>query len=183
MAKTLLDLYNLALVRAGNPPIISTEESSRAADVCRRFYPESRDEVLRMYDWSSAIRRIRPAAVAVSDLDDHEYAYRLPVDCVKLVSTKPESNSIIEGNFIYSDTADIIIRYVARVEDPSQFDDLLFKCITLRLAGELCVHLVQKPALNEFILKELATILPSAMNESGIEAKKSSDQNKFWDQV
>jgi len=183
MAKNLIDMFNLALVRAGSPTIVSPTEEGNKADMCRRLYPEARDEVLRMYDWPSVIKRVNLAKITSTDLDQYVYAYQLPSDCVKVIITIPESNYVIESGKLYSDTDNLAIKYSMGGDDPTTYDDLLFKCISLNLAAQLTIYLIQKPALNQVILQQLAATIPSAMNEAGIEGKKTTKQNLYWDEM
>jgi hypothetical protein len=187
MAKTMLDLINLALVRVGNAPLASLSGSGRAENIAQRLFPEARDEVLRLTHWTCAIARSHLDQVISGDMDEYGYAYALPTDCVMVIATIPAGPYLIEGTTLYSDYSDTVaplgLRYIKRIENPTLMDDLLYKSIGLRLAGMLAVHLVNKPDLQAIINQELAAVLPMAMNQSGIESTGQPQATQYWDEM
>jgi hypothetical protein len=187
MGKTLLDLVNLALVRVGNPELSSLDGTGRAEVLSKRLYLESRDEVLRMSQWACAQKRTYLAQIPSTDLDPYEVAYAVPLDAVMVHETIPNGEYRIEGGTLFSDYLDTSspmgVRYTSRLENPMQFDDLLFKAIGLRLAFHLAIYLVNKPQLQQSIMADLQGILPLAMNQSGIEGSGQPQATQYWDEM
>lgn len=54
---TDIDIVNLALTKLGEEPISNIAGSSKAETLGARWYPVVRDEVMRMFPWSSLIAR------------------------------------------------------------------------------------------------------------------------------
>lgn len=53
-----LTIWNLGLARTGDDATVtSPSERSRAAELCRQFYPVARDSLLEMHDWNFATTR------------------------------------------------------------------------------------------------------------------------------
>ena len=50
-----VDLCNNALGQLGEDSITSLDDNSKKARLCKRFYPDARDTVLRAYPWRCAI--------------------------------------------------------------------------------------------------------------------------------
>ena len=163
-----VDICNLALTRLGHKMITSLVENTKASELCTLHYPMTRDAVLRAHPWNFAISR---ATLALSStIPNHEFAYRhaLPSDCLKVIRTNWEADGSagaavygfpgimggtwdimeyrLEGRFIASNETTVKIEYVARIEDPTQFDTLFTDMLAQRLAAELSMSLTDNQA-------------------------------------
>lgn len=78
-----VEICNLALsnIRAGS--INSLDEGSLQAQVCKLKYPILRDRCLREITWTFN-RKIKPLALVTDEIFNWAYAYKYPVDCLKI---------------------------------------------------------------------------------------------------
>ena len=85
---TKLDICNRALAVIGHDRTIESQgETTAEANLCNRFYPAARDNVLAAYDWEFA------AVEQEVDLQNEESEWTIPEGCVKVVSvTDPDGN-------------------------------------------------------------------------------------------
>jgi hypothetical protein len=100
------DMVNLALTRIGRKDYIgSIYEGSEAAVVALRIYSETRDEMLRAYDWGFAERNINMTLLkqapttgyfppntwnpATNPPPPWLFEYTYPSDCLKVRAVKP----------------------------------------------------------------------------------------------
>ena len=90
---SVLEIYNLALLRLGQETMASVDETGRAGNMCRLNYPLLRDAVLRAHPWNFAVRRAALAQIAVTPAFEFDYAYALPTDpyCLKVLRTDWEA--------------------------------------------------------------------------------------------
>ena len=159
MTSTVVGLCNLALTRLGHNQISSLSENSKGATLCTLHYPQVRDALLRAHPWNFALKRVELAQDATTPNHEFDYRYALPFDCLKVIRTDWEANGFsstaiygfpglngyaneaipyrIEGRYLLVNEATVSIEYIARIEDPAQFDDLFADCLAQRLAAEL----------------------------------------------
>lgn len=132
------DIVARAFAKAGEEPITESEweeGTSNRVRVVRDFYHATILEALSSYDWTSQKKRVH---LELIDLDTEEnlttfdYMYALPADCAKVVGLLGNDDYIVEGGFIYTDTADAVLIYITNyftgkrkyeeVEDPKEAD-------------------------------------------------------------
>jgi hypothetical protein len=149
----LLDIYNVALLRAGAPPLVSVFDESKARRDCDQFYKVRRPSLLRRYRWRFAIRRARLTPVAGAPAFGYPKAMRLPADCNTVIGASPYEDSgrelltgamttyRLEGQDLITDCDEMFIVYVADVDNPEQFDPLFTEALTFFMAGDLSLSI------------------------------------------
>jgi len=161
---TEIDICNLALRKVGAQTIMALDEASENARLCRQFYPRVRDTVLRLYPWNCATRRAKLTALSEAPAFGWAKQYPLPVDC--LFVQRMEYQDIpfkIEGRMLLTDWAEANIIYTARLEDVSQYDNLLVQAIYTMLAAEISTSLRQDAKMYQGLMDELMMrVLPLA---------------------
>ena len=138
-----LTICNLALGRLGAASILDLNGTQKEAQACRLFYQPSLDEVLRCHPWNFAIRRADLTADPIDPSFGWAKSYALPSDCLRVVDlndlgalTDPPRWQI-EGRSIYCDSDEAHIRYIARVDDPNQYDSLFVAALSCLLAANI----------------------------------------------
>lgn len=98
-----VDICNMALNRIGATDTIAEfNERSKAAKLCRTFYAQSRDAVLRDFPWPFATRYEGLAIVPGTPPDGWLFQYRYPSDCLmaqKLTTTQGEVQWLSAARF------------------------------------------------------------------------------------
>lgn len=165
---SVVDICNLALTRLGHGMISAIDEGSKAGDLCSLHYPLCRDATLRAHPWNFAIRRQELAASATTPNHEFDYYFALPDDCLKVIRTDWEADGLTStavygypgmngyagesvpyrleshaslGKVLATNESTCSIEYIARIEDPTLFDDLFIDVLAQRLAAELAVPL------------------------------------------
>lgn len=185
-----VDVCNMALDRLGEDPITALTDAIKTAEACNRNYEQARDEVLQAWSWSSA--RYRKALTADTTAPEWgwDYRYALPSTpyCLRLISIENGYEYALEGRWIMTDEADgLNILYTKRITDPAELDPFLAKAIALRLAADICRHIVPSSTLKNDLLEELerivleAKIIGACQEYNDYEDKPSSDTgNAEW---
>lgn len=163
------DICNLALSHLG----VSTEindldtERSQEAQTCRRFYDQTRQELLRDFPWQFATQRKTLARVATDPTDDWGYSYRFPSDVLTLhrVQTSlgrltPRSLQIpfalgsdTSGRLVYTDDSAGVFFATMDVTDPAMFTPDFVQLFALKLAAWIAPRITNG---DEFKLGERA---------------------------
>ena len=115
------ELCARALAKAGEEPV-TTEEweegTSNRVRVIKEFYLATLLEALASYDWTSQKKRARLEALdpeseeGLENLTSYPYMYALPEDCAKVVKLANDEPYVIEGEYLYTDTADAVLLYI-----------------------------------------------------------------------
>jgi hypothetical protein len=173
MVTTDVELCNHALSLLGESRIENLTQDNERARICNLLYPQTRDELLSMFQWPFAIKRESLAAVSEANLTEYEYRYTLPSDYLRLVDMIdpvtykilsgqrpipycderdgwPEYVGVkyqIEGNRLLTDQSPCIIRYVRRVVNPGLFPELFVSTLVPAVAAKIATRLSQNPQL------------------------------------
>jgi len=159
---SIVDISNAALNMLGATNIISLTEDSKAARLVNQRFNDVRDAVFRSHNWNSLIKREELAQLATAPAFGYTHQYALPGDCLRVLEftngtlSYPQDNIfnnsggpvyVIEGRNLLSDEAVAKIKFIARVEDPNQYDSLLVDTLAARLAYELCYAITGSNAM------------------------------------
>ena len=152
---SVVDLCNRAVDLLGAANITALTENSKEARLCNGNFDDVRDAVLRSHPWHIALTRKALPADSSTPAFGFSFQFSLPTDpfCLRVLSfwnsnvnndvAAYDSNVMfkIEGRKVLSneDTCNII--YIGRVTDTEQYDSLLNKAISARLAAEIAYNI------------------------------------------
>ena len=152
---SVVDLCNRALDHLGAANITSLTENSKEARLCNGNFDDVRDAVLRSHPWNVGITRKALPKDSETPAFGFSFQFSLPTDpfCLRVLSfwnsnvnndvAAYDSNVMfkIEGRKVLSneDTCNII--YIGRITDTEQYDSLLNKSISARLAAEIAYNI------------------------------------------
>ncbi len=153
-----VDLCNMALSHLGATEIALFDEATKNARICRRFYDQTRDAVLRDHPWGFAEREQVMALLGGQSSVRYEYAYQYPSDCLKIRSVeaanpipgakpidyKKVSKADGTGPMILSDEANAVIIYTVRITDVNAFDASFIDAFALKMASVMATPVTKK---------------------------------------
>ena len=173
---SVVDLCNRALDLLGAANITALTENSKEARLCNGNFDDVRDAVLRSHPWNIAITR--KALPRDSDAPEFgfTYQYTLPTEpyCLRLLSfwnsnvnnevAAYDSNVMfkVEGRKILSNEGTCNIIYIGRVTDTENFDSLLNKAISARLAAEIAYNITGSNS----VAQNMLTIYEARLKEA-----------------
>lgn len=165
-------ICNIALSRIGhNKPITDiATDTSTAGDLSRLHYDICRDSILRAHPWNFAIKRAELSSAATSPNHEYDYAFALPVDCLRVIRTSWEATGWsardeavrvfwdmptvpyrIENHqgarSLLCNESSVSIEYIAKVEDTTLFDAMFTDLLAARLAAEFAMPLADNATL------------------------------------
>jgi len=144
MSNTIIKICNIALTLTGEPTITSLAEASKSARLCDLRFADVRDSVLRAHPWKCAIKRASLALLEDAPSFGYAYQFQLPTDFLRFVDADDSAIDFkLEGRKILTDSSTFKIRYIERVEEVGQLDELCRQAIAARLAHELCLAITR----------------------------------------
>jgi hypothetical protein len=136
-------ICNLALSRIGDQQIMSLDDPSMEARMCKLVYSPTVSELLRLRDWRWAMGLASLSQNAVDPDFDWAYSYALPNDFGRVVAFNNFDNLSaviayeIHGKNILTDEATAQLAYIKDSGDPNLFDAVFTECLVLRIASKL----------------------------------------------
>lgn len=156
MARSDVEIANLALTALGTKLITSFLDESVEAQLSKLHYPTARDAALEEREWTFAVKRATLASLQALPEWGYAFAHQVPADTIRLIEVRDTfprrfySNEtsnrlrwVREGNTILSDTGTVFARYLARVEDPNIYSPAFVKVVAARLAMDMCIPITQ----------------------------------------
>ena len=187
---SVIKICNMALSECGAESTIeSLSEDSEEARQCNLHYESCRDAVLRGKDWNFARQR-----VALADLgnppDEWDYEYAYPTDCLNareiINYSDPDDPIAFEVAYngsvkvIYTNQADAVLRYSARVSDPNLFDATFIEALVLALAVKVVIPLTESQRKLKTLHGRYLGLMGSAEALDAGEGKQKPDRQASW---
>lgn len=150
---TKVQICNAALLKLGAKEInnLDTDVTPEAV-YCRTAYDRIRENLLRAHPWSFA-RRNATLAQITGDSGDETLPnkFAVPNGCLRILRVLPETARYeVNARIIITDSATLQIKYIASIDDPTEFDALFAEVFILRLAAEISLPLTQSSDLANF---------------------------------
>jgi len=142
-------IANLALAEISSHEITNIADATAPARWCRRFYSQSRDEMLRAHPWNFAMKRMELSELSTTPVNEWAHQYALPDDYISIYqlnefncwnySYVPGGDKLfqIEGGALLTNAEIASIRYVFQQTDTTKFDPLFVTAISLLLASKI----------------------------------------------
>jgi len=161
---SVVDIANEALNIIGANTISALDENSKAAIVVNQRYSTIRDSVFRDHPWNCLMSRATLAQDTETPDFGYTYQYTLPTlpYCLRVLefsngtSSYPQDNMtnntggpvfVVEGRKLLTDEGTVKIRYIARVEDPNEYDASLIDALAAKIATEICYSITGSASL------------------------------------
>lgn len=185
MAQTLVDCCNSALQRVGATTILSLSDNSPEARACSVAYDSNRRDELRKHPWNFAIKRVVLAPDATAPAFDYAYAFTLPSDCLRVL--RPATSDLdwqIEGRKILTnDSTTLNLRYLADIEDCSQWDSSFYNVVAAALAVDIVERLTQSNVKKQNLEKDYDDAIKEARRVDAIEGGPEDSADDDWYQA
>lgn len=158
---TETSICNLALAECGSKRVASIDDSTNEARICKTFYEQVRDEVLRSHPWNFAMERAILSELTPAPLFGWCKKFGLPSDFLRLVEMNdweapdgvgPTEMWVIEGSALLTNEDCARIRYVSAVTDTSKFDALFTKALSTLLASKIATNITGDRTLGPQLL-------------------------------
>ncbi|TGQ69862.1 hypothetical protein EN829_013160 [Mesorhizobium sp. M00.F.Ca.ET.186.01.1.1] len=178
MAITPLDIANMALAVLDEAPIDSLDQDVKAARLLNLHFDLTCESELAKHAWVFAILS---ASVPGSDTGSGDctldIAYEVPADCIRPLplTQNGERDGVPiswrqEAGLIYSDQpGPLIIRYIANLTDPNDWDALFTEVLVAALAIKIAHPLTHKSGMIDIARSAYDRALDAAFNANAIQ--------------
>lgn len=182
MSITPEDVANMALAVLDEAPIDSLDQDVKAARLLNLHMDQTRQAELTKYTWVFAIFSSSLVGTDLgTDSDTFNWVYELPTDCLRPLpltyNGEPDGELIgwrQEAGLIYSDqSSPRILRYIANLEDPNDWDALFTEVLVAALAIKIAVPLTHKTGMLELARSAYSQALDEALRVNAIQRSGS----------
>ena len=150
-----VQICNLSLMMIGMPIIVSFDDENTNARMCKNFFPVIRDRVLRDHSWSFALSyEDMNTTTETSPEPDFPFVCAKPFDLIRILEVDDGEEYRLVGNRVLTKRSGARIKYVRRVEDPEQFDELFIEALQYALAAEIVITNTRDVQLANFYRNE-----------------------------
>lgn len=179
-----VEICNLSLMMIGMPIITSFDDENTNARMCKNFFPVIRDRVLRDHKWSFAIHYAdMNTTTETSPEPDFPFVCAEPFDLIRILEVDDGEEYIRVGNRVLTKRSGARIKYVRRVEDPEQFDELFTEALQYAIAAEIVITNTRDPQLANYYRSEYERRLAVARSIDSAENRhdmKPRPQRSHW---
>ena len=166
-----VSICNEALALLGQTQVlISLDDSTKAARLCKQFYEAERNKLLRKHPWSFALKQAKFAQSSGAPLYDYSTIFRLPADCLKFVRPAIAQTPYMKiGNTLYSNESEFYGLYVWEISNPADFDVLFVDALAIALAKKLCMPLISNRTRYDELHAEFSEAIATAKSNNAFE--------------
>lgn len=179
---TETSICNSALSKLGAERILSLDENSPVARICKEQYPKIVVTLLREHPWNFAIKRATLAAATTGPEFKYAYSFPLPSDCLRVLEI--EDGETVdwqkEGRNIVTDSSSMKIKYISSDILPGEFDANFSEVVALKLAHDICFAITQSTTLKETLADDLKKALSHARTFDSQEGFPRQAYAKDW---
>jgi hypothetical protein len=193
VATSEVAICNQALGWIGGSLIISLDDQSVEAKLCKANYAELRDTVLEEREWTFAIKRAEPAKLAMPPAYGFDAAFQLPSDCLRVLQVSRAGSDVLgggtgrsstmqgraqeiewlrEGSAIVANHANqIYIRYISRIVDTTKFSPMFGQALAARIAMDLAIPIAQSAKLQMDMAQMYGEKMQLAASSDGMQGR------------
>ena len=179
MTTTKVNICNEALNMIGAKSIQSFDENTENARRCASIYDSSRKALLRMHPWSFAKKRVQLSPITTYPTFDYRYAFPLPHDFIRVISTGVEEFEI-EGRHILANTNLINLIYVADEDNENNWDSLFAECMALYLVNKIAKAINGSNSEADSAWQKLQNMLKQARAINGQERPSQDLSSSYY---
>lgn len=189
------DICNLTLTLLGEPSIVSIDDDSNAARTLKAIYDLERLSELRAHNWTFSLFDKQVASVAQTPVPPYTYSYRLPSDCLKVITvggirqqldsinyrTGLEKLYILRGKMLYTNMAGPQwFNYVQDVTDTTMFDPCFNQSLAARMAWTACERITGSTAKRAKCQSEYDDKMVDALINNAVEQLPDGIADGAW---
>lgn len=140
MAISDISICSTACLLVGANEIESFIDETNEAKVCAAIYEVTRDNVLTIHPWQFSLGQVQLARLVATPLFGYSYAFQLPTDFLRLISTDPDMGYRIFEDKLYCSSETCNISYQFSPSE-AKFPPYFVRLLELELASLLAASL------------------------------------------
>ena len=189
------EIVNRALEAAGQERLTDKDKETNSSRwrLIQDSYLSLILSTLSKTTWTSQLKRTRlyPSEEA-ENLSDYAFVYILPADCARVEGLRDEGEYIVEGIYLYTNSADAILIYVSngytstpiKGDDYENYVDLNFDAplseyLEKALASKIALKITGDANLSNMLFNQ-ALLSEAQAKKASLEAAHSKDKGEQW---
>ena len=186
MAISKTSLINKALTIVGASPVTNITDDTNNARIVNRVYEISRRSILSECCWTFAATR---ATLSLStetmawNYPGEAYVYVKPSDAIRIFDVS--DNYAVwreEGDYIISDSANLGIKYVYDLDDPTKYSSAFVEAFIDKLCSDICYMIINSAKQAEaYFAKYEKVSLPKAKSENAQTGTQQTPKDDAWE--
>lgn len=175
----------------GEMPINDIDDKEAKSIKCKSLWNGTRDELLRLHDWTWATKRVELQQDATEPVYGFTYAYTLPSDCLRVLMATPNEDDLnddyqdqafyrIERGRVLCDEETLYLKYISRVEETGRYDAVFAGCMASRLAFKLAGSLTKSASIAQSMAKIAEIRLSEARGMDNREGGMMTYKRSSW---
>lgn len=178
-----VSICNRALALLGEKAIISLDDNSTPASLCKVLYPQLRDEITEAHNWTFATRWINlPKAEEPSD-GPLQNRFPIPADVLRVIFVGIDplhaEEYQVEEQDVVTNSQKCVVRVVVSVVDPTKFSTMFASALSAYLAAELAVPLVDSQSLSKSMYQSYGIKVSEAVTRDQIQGTSKRITSKW----
>lgn len=175
-----VSICNQAISWLGGNLIISLDDATVEAQLCKANYAPLRDAVMEEGKWTFATRRLELAQSATLPGFGYARAYVIPPEVLSVImATENQDNKNNTDNldwrreerFVLSDTERVFAKCIIRIEDPSLFSDMFVQALASRIAADIAIALTESSTKEAAMWTKYFALVTEAKSVDGMQGK------------
>jgi len=180
-------ICNQALSWLGASLILSIDDGTTNADLCKVNYDELRDAVLNEALWSFATKRYKWIPTIDVPAFGYGKSFLIPSEVITIIEVRDDSvfangTSNLdwrrEGNRVVANVDAVYAKCIYRVTDTSQFSPLFIQALATRLAAELAPAITESNTKTQLMWAMYDQKITLAMSMDGMQGRNDRTRNR-----
>ena len=150
MAASSTEICNLAISWLAGNRILSLDDDSGEAKLCKANYTTSRRAVLEEREWTFAVKRVQLTALAEPPLFDFSHRFLVPSDLLYSIGvynpgsrSKKQIDHVFENDNILANLGYINLKYIFDVTNTRRFSPLFDQALAAHIAMNIAIPLTE----------------------------------------
>jgi hypothetical protein len=186
---TEVAICNKALIQDGAKTIISLDDDTTEAILCKALYADLRDAVLEAHDWTFAIERLELPKGVPDPTFRYTNRYPLPsttlhvLEVNKIKASDDTRDWRLESNAILINESVCKVKIIKQVTDTSKFSPLFIQALAARLAADMAIPLTQNINLETTKYQLYLAKLKEAAARDNQQGKSQRIRSRFMERA
>ncbi|RKZ84263.1 MAG: hypothetical protein DRQ39_08565 [Gammaproteobacteria bacterium] len=179
-----VSICNQALLALGADAIISLDDDTTEAKLCKAHYDHVRDAVIEAHNWTFAVAWVQLAKLASPPLSEYANAFQLPVEAVRVIFVgedydHPNVAWQVQGNTVVTNETSCKCQLIQIVTNPEEFSPLFVQALAARLSADLAIAITNSRSLFETHMQVYALKIKEAASMDGMQGKARRIRSKW----
>jgi len=190
MATSPVEICNQALGWLGGDLIISLDDDTVEAKLCKANYESLRDAVLEEREWTFAVSRIQLNKLTSEPIYGFSGEFQIPTNVIRILQVskgavglsavtrggtgmgnESRTDWVREGQLVLSDEAALFARVLIKITDTTKFSPAFDQALAARVAMDLAIPLTNSARMQQDMARMYGEKIRIAASSDGMQGR------------